>query len=681
MQEPSKTKKANKLLWESSPYLRQHAYNPVQWQPWGTEALEQAKKKDKPIIVSIGYSSCHWCHVMEKESFEDDGVAAIMNSGFVNIKVDREERPDLDHIYMEAVQQMNLGGGWPLNVFLTPDAKPFFGGTYFPKEQWKHVLTEVLKAFQDKRKELEESAHIFTEALNSSELQKYGLTESQTSFTPEDLQAGFKTMSAQFDTTLGGMDKEPKFPMPTIYSFLLRYHLLTNDELALNQVNLTLEAMAKGGIYDQIGGGFARYSTDAEWFAPHFEKMLYDNGQLMTLYSEAYTLTGNPTYKTIVHETFKWLQSEMTSPEGGFYSALDADSEGEEGKFYTWTLEEVERLLPEDFLLLKAYYNLSENGNWEDGRNILFRAASDELIARYSETPEEELQAKIAHWKQVLLEARNKRPAPGLDDKILAGWNGIMLKGLTEAYRTFDNKDYLQLALANALFIKNKLITGNVLSRNYKDGNVSQEGFLEDYAWVIDAYIALYQATFDEQWLTLAGELTDHVLLHFYDPEEGLFYFTSDNAEKLIARKKEILDNVIPSSNSVMAHNLHKLGILLNKADFCRLAATMASKMKKLIQTDVSWVSNWGSLVTYLIKPTAEIAISGRDYLTIRKEFDKTFYPNKVLAGTASRSQLPLLTDRPATEELTQIFVCYNNACQLPVTTVDEAWKQIHQIS
>lgn len=679
MQGNTTTKKANKLLNESSPYLKQHAYNPVEWQPWGNEALEQAKKEDKPIIVSIGYSSCHWCHVMERESFEDDGVAEIMNAGFVNIKVDREERPDLDHIYMEAIQQMNLGGGWPLNVFLTPDAKPFFGGTYFPREQWKHVLNEVIKAFQSQRKALEDSAESFTNSLNTSELQKYGLTEIQTDFSIADLKTGYKAMSAQFDTTLGGMDKEPKFPMPTLYFFLLRYYHLTKDDLALRQLVLTLDEMAKGGIYDQIGGGFARYSTDAEWFAPHFEKMLYDNGLLMALFSEAYTLTKNPSYKAVVKETFEWLKREMTSSEGGFYSALDADSEGEEGKFYTWTLEEVEKLIPDNILLFKSYYNISENGNWEHGQNILFRAATDEMIAKYSETPLDELKSTIANWKKILLQARSKRPSPGLDDKILAGWNGIMLKGLTEAYRTFDEADYLELALANASFIKNKLINNKVLFRNYKEGKASQEGFLEDYAWVIDAFFSLYQATFDEQWLTLSKELTEHVVMHFYDKKENLFYFTSDNAEKLIARKKEIFDNVIPASNSVMAQNMHKLGILLERSDFSNLAKSMAANMKKLITTDPSWVSNWASLVTSLIEPPAEIAISGSDYLNLRKEFDKTFYPNKILAGTASRSEFPLLIDRPATGDHTRIFVCYNNTCQWPVTSVDEAWKQIHK--
>ncbi|WP_245598552.1 thioredoxin domain-containing protein [Sporocytophaga myxococcoides] len=681
MQGDTTTKKANKLLKETSPYLKQHAYNPVQWQSWGNEALDQAKKEDKPIIVSIGYSSCHWCHVMERESFEDEGVAEIMNAGFINIKVDREERPDLDHIYMEAIQQMNLGGGWPLNVFLTPDAKPFFGGTYFPREQWKHVLNEVLKAFQDQRKALEDSADTFTNSLNASELQKYGLTEDQTDFSIEDLNAGYKAMSAQFDTTLGGMDKEPKFPMPTLYFFLLRYYHLTKDDLALRQLVLTLDEMAKGGIYDQIGGGFARYSTDAEWFAPHFEKMLCDNGQLMALYSEAYTLTKNTTYKEVVRETYEWLKREMTSSEGGFYSALDADSEGVEGKFYTWTLDEVEKLIPEDILLLRAYYNVSENGNWEHGQNILFKAVTDEMIAKYSEIPLNDLKTKIAHWKKTLLQARSKRPSPGLDDKILSGWNGIMLKGLTEAYRTFDEDEYLQLALANAAFIKNKLIKNKVLFRNYKDGKASQEGFLEDYAWVIDAYISLYQATFDEQWLTLSKELTEHVVTHFYDAEENLFYFTSDNAEKLIARKKEIFDNVIPASNSVMAQNLQKLGILLERSDFCNLAKIMAAKMKKLITTDPSWVSNWASLVTSMIEPTAEIAISGSEYLNLRKEIDKTFYPNKILAGTASRSEFPLLVDRPATGDQTRIFVCYNNTCQWPVTSVDDAWKQINKTS
>ncbi|MFL5728088.1 MAG: thioredoxin domain-containing protein [Cytophagaceae bacterium] len=665
--------KPNSLLHETSPYLLQHAYNPVEWYPWGKEALDKAKKEDKPIIVSIGYSACHWCHVMERECFENEDVASLMNQHFINIKVDREERPDVDQIYMEALQSMSLGGGWPLNVFLTPDAKPFYGGTYFPAPHWMNLLEQIHQAFGSHRADLEHSAEEFTKSLNHSDSHKYGLSSKTVTFSKEELDPIFQKLEAKFDKKAGGPNKAPKFPMPSTYLFLLRYYQITKNEAALRHIKLTLDRMAHGGIYDQIGGGFARYSTDAEWFAPHFEKMLYDNGQLLSLYSEAYTLTKNPLYKEVVYETIAWLKNEMVNPEGGFYSAQDADSEGVEGKFYVWTAEETGEILKEDASLFNEYYNIVPAGNWEHGVNILFRNLSNEAFANKHKISLGALENKVRSWKKIILEKRNKRIRPGLDDKILASWNGLMLKGLVDAYRAFDEEEFLKLAEANALFLKEKMRAGDRLFHSYKNGKATIDGYLEDYTFVMEGYIALYEAGFYEQWLREAEKLCTYTLENFYDAEEELFFFTDNNSEKLIARKKELFDNVIPASNSAMAANLFRLGILLDKKEYSEISQKMLSRVKHLVKEEPGFLSNWASLFASQVSPTAEVVISGKEYLKFRKDIDKVYHPNKVMAGTETSSDLPLLQDRNAVDGKTMVYVCYNRACKLPVDRVDKA--------
>lgn len=677
MAENSNNTSPNRLINESSPYLLQHAYNPVDWYPWGEEALKKAREEQKPIIVSIGYSACHWCHVMERESFENEEVARMMNKHFVNIKVDREERPDIDQIYMEALQTMNIRGGWPLNVILTSEAKPFYGGTYFPAGHWMHLLNQISNAYKDQRAELEKSAEAFTESINNSELAKYGLHETSREFTGQDLADIYLRLENKFDKKLGGTDKSPKFPMPAIYLFLLRYYYISNNEDALRQIRLTLDKMAYGGIYDQVGGGFARYSTDEEWFAPHFEKMLYDNGQLISLYAEAYNLTKAPLYKEVVIQTIQFIQREMMSREGGFYSALDADSEGEEGKFYIWKYEEIEKHLQEDAALFCEYYNVNPNGNWEHDNNILHRTLSDTAFANKHKLSIEELQKKVLGWKDKLLALRDQRVRPGVDDKILASWNGIMLKGLADAYRVFGEKLFLELAEKNARFIQDKMYDGEKLFHSYKNGRQAVDGYLEDYAFVIQGYIALYQASFDERWLFLANTLAEYVLEHFYDPSEQLFFFTADNSEKLIARKKEIFDNVIPASNSVMAMNFHYLGILFDHPDYTDLALNMLGRMKKLILTEPGYLANWGCLLTAQVKPVAEVVISGRSYLEFRKKIDEGYHPHMILAGTAKESEIPLLRGRSASDGVTTVYVCYNKTCKLPVTEIEKAIQMI----
>ncbi|MFN6944015.1 MAG: thioredoxin domain-containing protein [Cytophagaceae bacterium] len=670
--------KANRLINESSPYLLQHAYNPVEWHPWGEEALEKAKAEDKPILVSIGYSACHWCHVMERECFENEEIAELMNENFINIKVDREERPDIDQIYMDALQAMNVRGGWPLNVFLTPDAKPFYGGTYFPPAHWRHLLKQISKAYKDNRTDLENSATEFTKTLNQSEIQKYGLTDTTETFEKQDLEFIFEKLEKTFDRKCGGTNKAPKFPMPSIYSFLLKYNKITNNEAAIKHVKLTLDKMAYGGIYDQIGGGFARYSTDNEWFAPHFEKMLYDNGQLLSLYAEAYQATKDEYYKQIAEETIEWLKREMLSPEGAFYSALDADSEGEEGKYYVWTSDELKQILKDDYELFKDYYNVKNRGNWEQENNILFKSLSDKAFANKNHLTMEEVKAKVDGWKKNLLSIRYERTNPGLDDKILTSWNAICLKGLIDCYRSFGKEELMELILKNAHFIREKMQINQKLYHNYKDGKMSVDGNLEDYAFVIQAYFYLYQASFDEQWLVESKKLMDYCLQNFYDPVEDMFYYTDINAEKLIARKKEIFDNVVPASNSVMATNLYFLGLMLENDAYIQHSRKMLSRVKKMLYADPAYLSNWANLYTMQCHPTAEIAIVGKDYIKLRKELNKHYLPNAIVVACEENSDLALLRDRMAINGKTTIYVCYNKTCQLPVHSIEEALVQIN---
>jgi uncharacterized protein len=667
----------NRLINETSPYLLQHAYNPVDWYPWGNEALEKAKLEDKPIIVSIGYSACHWCHVMERESFENQEIAAIMNKDYICIKVDREERPDIDQIYMDAVQAMGINGGWPLNVILTPTAKPFYGGTYFTPNNWGNLLENITQAFVDHRGELEKSADGFTYTVSRSEVEKYGLHPSTQSHSIDQLQEAFNRLSKSFDLRKGGMNKAPKFPMPSIYQFLLRLHHLNKSPEAIKHVELTLDQMAYGGIYDQIGGGFARYSTDSNWFCPHFEKMLYDNGQLLTLYSEAFATTQKELYKEIVYQTIDFAERELLSQEGGFYSALDADSEGEEGKFYCFSEKELREILGEHHEFASNYYNTEAQGNWEDDKNILFRALSDQEYAKANNSTIERIKTLRTEVNIKLLAAREDRIKPGLDDKILTSWNGLMLCGLVKAYRTFGQDRFLQLALCNARFIKSKIRKGNQLYRTYKNERATQLGFLEDYATVIDGFTQLYEATFEDSWLYEAEILSDYVINQFFDPKEGLFFFTDKNAEKLIAKKKEIFDNVIPASNSMMANSLFRLGSILERNDFLKISTDMLNRLSKAVLTDLQYLSNWGIRMTYAYATQIEIAIVGPNAKEIRQELDKHYFPNSITCGTLNSSKLPLLRNRFPKDGETLIYICMNKSCKLPVQTVDEALELI----
>jgi uncharacterized protein YyaL (SSP411 family) len=674
---PSPTAPANRLAHETSPYLLQHAHNPVDWYPWGPEALARARSEQKPIIVSIGYAACHWCHVMERESFENEQVARVMNDYFVCIKVDREERPDVDQIYMDAVQAMGIQGGWPLNVMLTPEAKPFYGGTYFAPRDWVKLLENIAQAYiSEHRAELDGSAERFAQVIQTSELEKYGAAGTDTGVNDEEFKLLAYNLGLRYDRERGGTNRAPKFPMPSIWRFLLRAYHISGSQNVLNQVNLTLREMAWGGIYDQVGGGWARYSVDAEWLVPHFEKMLYDNGQLLSLYSEAYQVTRDPLYRDVVFQTVAWVRRELTNPEGGFYSSLDADSEGEEGKFYVWTREELQKILGEEEPLAAAYYNCTGVGNWEHGNNILHRRQSDaDFAAAHGLEPH--VLAKLIHgWQKKLLAARAHRVRPGLDDKVLTGWNALMLSGLVAAYCAFGEAELLELALRNAEFLQQNLRQGPRLFRTWKNGRATISGFLEDYALVIEAYISLYEATFTESWLREAEALTVYVLDNFFDPAEQQFFYTDASAEPLIARKKELFDNVIPGSNSVMANNLLRLGRHLENTDYQALATAMLGQVQSLVAKEPQHLTNWASLYVALLRPGAEVAITGPQIDAFRRELSQHFLPNDILSGALVASDLPLLEGRTATAETT-IYVCRNRACQLPVHSVREALEQL----
>ena len=668
---------SNRLINSSSPYLLQHAYNPVDWYPWSEEALQLAKKEDKPIIVSIGYSACHWCHVMERESFENDSIAAIMNKHFINIKVDREERPDVDQVYMDAIQTMGINGGWPLNVFLTPDQKPFYGGTYFPPQQWSQILRGVADAYTNNRDKLEKSAEQFTASLSKSELEKYGLNMTSDPFKPEKLESMFESLSNNFDNELGGMNKAPKFPMPSIWEFLLYYYDYSKDQRALQQLELTLEQMAWGGIYDQVGGGFTRYSVDEKWFAPHFEKMLYDNGQLVSLYSKAFMLTKKTEYKKVVADTITWLEQELTDKDGGFYSALDADSEGEEGKFYVWNKEDFEIALGQTSSLMEDYFNVTDEGNWEYGNNILYRTENDVEFSKKHDIDYNEFEGIVEKSKKLLAKERSKRIRPGLDDKILLGWNALMSQGLLDAYDAFGDTHYLAMALKNIRFIEQNMREGEQLFRNYKNGKATIDAYLEDYALYIELLIKAYQATFDEHFLNISDLLAKYVISNFYDEVEGLFYYTNIDGEQLIARKKELFDNVIPSSNSILANALHELGSLLDRKDYVDISDGMLATISGMLPSNINYLSNWGKLYANKSLPTPEIVIIGTNADLFRKEISKELLPNKLILGTTDKSNLPLLEGKISIEGKTTIYVCFDKTCKLPVFTVKDAIKQI----
>lgn len=670
----------NNLIRESSPYLLQHAHNPVNWYAWGPEALAKARTENKPLLISIGYAACHWCHVMEHETFEDEEAATVMNANFINIKIDREERPDIDQLYMNAVQIMTGHGGWPLNVIALPDGKPFWGGTYFKKKQWINSLTQIAGLYQNDPEKIEEYAQNLSEGLKTISLVEP--LESNHPFNEDEIINALNNWSRYFDHEYGGPKRAPKFMMPVNLNFLLQYAVLNTHEELLNYVNLTLTKMAYGGLYDHIGGGFSRYSVDEKWHVPHFEKMLYDNAQLVSVYSKAWLVTGNPLYRQVVKETLSFVERELYNQDGFFYSSLDADSinpEGklEEGAFYVWKKEELEALLADDFNLFAAYYNINSFGYWENGNYVLIRSQPEENLALQFSTSVGEISEKIQRCKLLLFNERSKRPRPRLDDKTLSSWNALMITAYCEAYKAFGEANYLNMAKKCMGFLQEKQLQPNgALFHNYKNGKSTIAGFLEDYAFMIEACLALYQVTFEEGYLTSAKTMALYCFDHFFDENSGMFFFTSDEEEVVVTKTIEKSDNVIPASNSVMAINLFKLGHYFSNERFIEISKKMLNNLRPDLEEYGYSHANWLSLMQFFTKPFYEIAVVGNNAFGLAKQVNAFYIPNCVIGVTAKESQIPLLKNRFVPKE-TFIYVCENQHCQLPVKTIEDAIKLI----
>ncbi|MEK6408755.1 MAG: thioredoxin domain-containing protein [Acidobacteriota bacterium] len=681
----------NKLIDETSPYLLQHAHNPVDWYPWGPEALERSRSEDKPILLSIGYSACHWCHVMEHESFENEDIARLMNENFVCIKVDREERPDLDSIYMNAVQMMTGHGGWPMTVFLTPDLKPFYGGTYYPPTDsrgmpgFPRVLTSIADSYKTRRTDILASADAITAELKKSDR----FIASNEMLTTEVLNQAFSGLAGSFDSKHGGFGSAPKFPPSMTLMSLLRHHKRTHSPEALNMVETTLQKMAGGGMYDHLGGGFARYSVDARWLVPHFEKMLYDNALLTRIYLYAYQETKNPVYRRIAEETLEYIIRDMTDRSGGFYSSEDADSEGEEGKFYVWTRAEVLSILGgEDGETFCDFFDVTEEGNFEHGNSILNTPRSLEEFAAEKGGSVEEIGRIINACKRKLFYAREQRVRPGRDDKTLAAWNGLMLTAFAEAANILGRDDYREVAVRNAEFLTTQLMKDGRLLRTYKAGQAKLNGYLEDYAYVIEGLLAVYEATFEMRFFTQARQLADTMIARFWDEQDGGFYFTSSDHEELITRTKDYFDNATPSGNSVSAIALLKLGLLTQGQEYSRCAVTILRAMRPAMSRYPSAFGYMlGALDFYLSEPK-EIAIAGKlDSHEVRsfvEEIHSRYLPNKVVAACepgaeGAASEIQLLMGRTAIDGKATAYVCRNYTCLKPATTVEELAARLEE--
>lgn len=673
-------KYTNALIEETSPYLLQHAHNPVNWEAWNPEVLARAKRENKPLLISIGYAACHWCHVMEAECFEDEAVAQLMNENFINIKIDREERPDVDQIYMDAIQMMTGNGGWPLNIVALPDGRPFWGATYVPKDNWMKSLTSLIDLYNNDPQKVEEYASNLERGIQAINLVEVNTNAS--TFSLDDLETSVSKWSTYFDTYLGGYKRAPKFMMPNNLDFLLHYGIAQQNDSVLDYVNTTLTRMAYGGIFDPIDGGFSRYSVDTKWHVPHFEKMLYDNGQLVSLYAKAYAVTKNPLYKNVVDKCIEFVKQDLLDNSGGFYSSLDADSDNakgelEEGAFYIWKEREIDSLLKDQAPLFKAYYNFNSYGLWEDENYVLIRDKSDKEIGEQFNLSEAELTKSIDAALAVLKTSRDQRPKPRLDDKILTSWNGLMLKGLVDAYRYLGEDAYLDLALSNAEFLlKNMVKSDGTLYRNHKNGESTINGFLDDYATVIEAFIGLYEVTFDEKWIQEAKQLTDVAITHFKDEKSDLFFYTSSQDEDLIRRSMEVNDNVISSSNSIMAQNLLKLHKLYSKEGYGQQARQMMENVQENFIENGQSFANWMHLVLFQNQNFYEIAVVGQDFKSKGKDIAKEYIPNSILVGSKEEGTLELLKSR-YNEGQTLIYVCIEGTCKLPVTDVSRALDQL----
>lgn len=677
---------SNRLAKENSPYLLQHAHNPVDWYPWGREALEKAKKENKVILVSIGYAACHWCHVMEKESFENEAVAAQMNEGFVNIKIDREERPDLDHVFMDAVQAMTGSGGWPLNVFLTPAAKPFYGGTYFPpvkafnRSCWADVLTAIKKAWEEKSNEIESQAeNLLAYLQQSNSFGQLQQSPNDTFFSKEQCDIMCANILKQADTVWGGFGKAPKFPQTFTIQFLLQHHYHTGNREALQQALLSIDRMLEGGIYDHVGGGFSRYSTDNEWLVPHFEKMLYDNALLINILCDALLITGQKKYETAIRHTIAFAVRELANGEGGFYAALDADSEGEEGKFYVWNKVEIDLILKDDSPLFCDFYDVSEEGNWE-GNNILRRHKNIENFATQKEAAADKLELILEDCLRKLLHQRSKRIRPQTDDKILLGWNALMVTAICKAAAALNDESYRRLAEDTATFILHKFkkdTFGAECWHTYKEGTAKYPAFLDDYACLIQACIHLQEITSNTGYLFTAKLLTEFVIENFSDEESGYFFFTNKNQQDVVLRKKEVYDGAVPSGNSVMAANLAYLAVIFDNRDWQSAAEKMILPLAPGIVKHPTSFGVWASLLQQLTFGVNEVVVSGSEFITYRNILLKQYIPELILqTAREGNSNFPMLKGKnPGNETL--IYLCRQYSCNKPVNSVEKLFEQM----
>lgn len=671
--------KANHLRGQTSPYLLQHLYNPVDWYAWGEEALEKAVSEDRPIIISIGYSACHWCHVMERESFEDEEIAEIMNRNFVCIKVDREERPDIDHMYMTAVQLLTRQGGWPLNCFALPDTRPVWGGTYFTREQWKSVLLQVSELFKDRRNELAGQAEQLIRGIASSNFIE--LSAEKESFDESDAARVFSNVMDSMDTEEGGTLRAPKFPLPVNLEFLLHYHYYGGEVRALEQAELSLDKMAMGGIYDHVGGGFARYSTDDKWKVPHFEKMLYDNGQLVSVYSNAWKILKKPLYRDVVYQTAEFTGRELTSPDGTFYAALDADSEGEEGKFYVWNENEIDKVLGDDASLIKEYYQVGKKGYWENGNNILLRDRPDAAFASSQGISEEKLRKVVGDANRKLLEARARRVRPGLDHKVIISWNGLMISGLSDAYAAFGEDSFIEMASQAADFIiEHSVSPEGKIYRILNGKEPSVDGFLEDYASFVQALIRLFEVTSEPRYLLKAEVLAGYVMDNFSSDGTSLFSFSPVNGERLKAPFYELPDNVIPSSNSVMALNLFYLANYFENTGWAARSMQMLTDIKNhLISNSISF-TNWARLMLHYACRFNTVVITGPEAIQNAAKINGLFLPGiKIAALEEDNRDIPLFAERYKENE-TWFYVCTMGRCNLPVHDLSLALEQIRTL-
>jgi len=675
----------NHLADETSPYLLQHVDNPVDWYPWGEEAMALARAEDKPILLSIGYAACHWCHVMAHESFEDDTTAAQMNADFVNVKVDREERPDIDSIYMQAVTSMIGRGGWPMTVFLTPDGKPFYGGTYFPNEprhgmpSFRQILTGVKQAWDNDRDNVVASAGEVADQLRS--LSEVGLDADAVG--SDVLQGALRALAGSFDATWGGFGGAPKFPQPMTLEFLLRQHLRDPESDSLTMVDKTLRKMAEGGMYDQIGGGFARYSVDERWLVPHFEKMLYDNAQLARVYVHAWQVTHDEFYRRIAEETLDYVLREMRDADGGFYSSLDADSEGVEGKFYVWSAAEIREALEDEADLFMRVYGVSDEGNWE-GNNVLHLQVDPRAFAEQTGADADDLEARLEAARRKLYSIRSKRVWPGLDDKVLTSWNGLTLAALAEAGVALGRRDYIEAAEANAEFLHRTMRNDSGrLFRTWKAGSDAKyNAYLEDYAYLADGLLALYEATFDDRWIEWARELAGLMVIHFHDERNGGFFDTSDDHEALLHRPKDLQDNAVPSGNSVAAAVLLELSLLTGNGDYWTLAERSIGTMAKFMRQYPTGFGQWLNAASFMLSEPREIALIGSEeelgplLRVVRNEFR----PFQVTAAAdEGHTALPLLENRTKVAERGTAYVCRRFVCQTPVTDPDELATQLEE--